>query len=346
MSKNIEDVLFKQGILFDLDVGRWSATKKLKFLDLNLPNLDPNAINLGHKKLLPKSAIKAIQELESKARSALASCSSDFPIAGARFVRYPVLDTLLEKLTELKLKFHAEVKTLLANYPDIRDKQLEVLNKQAESIAGNLRKDSMKKEELDEIDGWLTNQFVRNEQAFLDVEKLKEKFKFEWRMFQISSSDSLEGVSADQALEAQKKLQADLQSWVAETAVIMHQTLGEAAANAKALLEKQGKLNPKNLKPLFDAFEAFKSIDFAESDLQKTLDDIKKQYAYLNKENTGIDYETTASMLNDSPDAKQNLKDLLASLGKYALEDVAMEAGKETLQKVVGAGRMMNLGEE
>ena len=82
-------------------------------------------------------------------------------------------------------------------------------------------------------------------------------------MFKVSSANSLNGISAEDALEASQKLQQDLQGWIHETAILMHKTLGEAAAHAKDLLEKQGKLNPKNLKPLFDAFEVFKSIDFA-----------------------------------------------------------------------------------
>lgn len=339
----IEDVLFKQGILFDLDVGRWAAIKKLNVDDLDLPNLDPGAFKLGHKKLLPKTAVSKIQEIESKARSTLAARSSDFPIAGARFVRYPVLEDLLEKLTSLKVDFLKEVKSLVENYPTLKKAQLEVLNSQADKIAAKRAENAipLTKEKKDEIDGWLKNQYLKNQESFLEVDELKAKFKFEWRMFKVSAADGLSNVSADQAIEAHKKLQGDLQEWIAETAVIMHQTLGEAAKHAKQLLEKQGKLNPKNLKPLFDAFAAFKSIDFANSDVQKTLDDIKEKYAYASKD--GIDYETSATMLNNDPNAMTNLKDLLETIGKYAVEDIAKEAGQVALAKVTGYGRVMDV---
>jgi hypothetical protein len=345
-SPGIEDVLFKQGILFDLDVGRWQAAKKLNVDDLHLPNLDKGAFHLGHKKLLPKHAVAKIQEIESKARSTLASCSSDFPIAGARFVRYPVLEGLLEKLTSLKIKFHIEVKALLTQYPELKKQQLAHLNSQAEKIAEKqLQQGDAKpsKQLQDEINGWLKNQYIKNENAFLEMDELKARFRFEWRMFQVSAADGLSHVSADQAIEAHKKLQGDLQEWIAETAVIMHKTLGEAAANAKALLEKQGKLNPKNLKPLFEAFEAFKSIDFSDSDIKKTLDDIKEKYAYSTKDKDGIDFETSATMLNNNPHAMTNLKELLESIGKYAVEDIAKEAGQVALAKVTGHVRVMDV---
>jgi hypothetical protein len=345
VNQGIEDVIFKQGILFDLDVGRWAAIKKLNADDLDLPNLDPGAFKLGHKKLLPKDAISRIQEIESKARSTLASRSSDFPIAGARFVRYPVLEDLLEKLTALKLEFLKEVKNLIDNYPELKRAQLEVLNAQVDKIAAKRIENSypITKEKKYEIDAWVKKQYLKNEESFLDIDELKSKFRFEWRMFKISAADSLSKVSADQAIEAHKKLQSDLQEWVAETAALMHKTLGEAAKHAKELLEKQGKLNPKNLKPLFDAFAVFKSLDFTNSDVQKTLDDIKEKYAYTLSDKDGIDYEASATMLNNNPNAMSNLKELLETIGKYALDDIAKEAGQAALAKITGYSRVMDV---
>lgn len=337
----IEDVLFKQGILFDLDIGRWAAIKKLDKDDLHLSSINPNAFHLGHKKLMPKETVDKVYEIESKARSALMICSSDFPIAGARFVRYPVLEQLLAKLGELRVKFFAEVKDLLENYPILRAKQLSILNAQSESIATIKKLELLgKKDALDEVDVWLARQFQRNDAAFPKVEILGEKFRFEWRMFKVSTADSLAIISADQAIEAHKKLQGDLQEWVHETAMMMHKTLGEAAAHANELLEKQGKLNPKNLKPLFDAFEAFKAIDFAGSDVQQKLDDIKKQYAYVS--GGKIDYEASANAINADVHAMSGLKNLLSNLGQFAVEDVAKEAGEKALSKITGYGRVMD----
>lgn len=338
----IEDVLFKQGILFDLDIGRWAAIKKLDKEDLNLSSINPNAFHLGHKKLMPKETIDKVTEIESKARSTLMACSSDFPIAGARFVRYPVLEPLLLKLGELKIKFFAEVKDLLDNYPILRAKQLSILNAQSEDIA-NAKKTELKlvsPEALGEVDVWLARQRSKNDAAYPNVADLGTKFRFEWRMFKVSAADSLAVVSADQAIEAHKKLQGDLQEWVHETATMMHQTLGEAAAHCNELLEKQGKLNPKNLKPLFDAFEAFKAIDFTGSDVQKKLDDIKKQYAYVS--GGKIDYEASANAINADVHAMSGLKNLLSNLGQFAVAEVAKDAGEKALSKITGYGRVMD----
>lgn len=342
MSDLYEEVLFKQGILFDLDIGRWMAVKKLDRNDLLLPELDPQAIHLGHKKLIPKEAIKQLGGIISSARGALNSCSSEFPIAGARFVRFPVIPELLTTLKSLKVQFDSEVDLLLKAYPVLRTEQLKVLNKQAEDLAFERKSKTEKKDEHALVDMWLSEQYVKNEASFPHPDKLKDKFRFEWRMFKVSAADSVSGISAEDALVASQKLQDDLQGWIHETATLMHKTLGEAATHAKELLEKQGKLNPKNLKPLFDAFAAFKAIDFAGSDVQKKLDDIKEQFAYVKAEGK-IDYEATASIINDNDDSKKSLKELLDTLGSLAVDKVAKEAGEKALTNLQGFKRKIDL---
>lgn len=342
-SKDIEEVLFKQGILFDLDIGRWAGIRKLDKSDLLLSQLNPNAIHLGHKRLIPKEAIEKVTEIEGKARHVLAKCSSEFPIAGARFVRYPMLEFLITELTTLKAKFLYEAKELIKDYPKLRAQQLDTLNAQARALADEKLANIQDKKSAAalEIEAWFNDQKQKNFESFPEVEKLESRFRFQWRLFKVSSADSLSKVSAEQAIEAHQKLQADLNEWIEETAVLMHKTLGQAAANAKALLEKQGKLNPKNLKPLFDAFDAFKAVDFTESDLQKKLMEIKEQFAVNVK--GSIDYELSAEEINNSDDAKKQISGLLSKLGDLAIDKVAEEAGAEAVQKLSGFKRSIKL---
>lgn len=342
MADLYEEVLFKQGILFDLDIGRWMAIRKLDKSDLLLANVDPNALHLGHKKLIPKDAIAKLSAIIGAARGALNSCSSDFPIAGARFVRFPVIPELLNTLKTLHKQFTEEVSLLLKAYPVLREEQLKVLNAQAESLANDRISKLTTPSDQALIRMWRDDQFKKNSESFPHPDDLKDKFRFEWRMFKVSAADSVNGISAEDALAAGEKLQGDLQEWIHETAVLMHKTLGEAAKHAKELLEKQGKLNPKNLKPLFDAFEAFKAIDFTGSDVQKKLADIKEKFAYSKSEGK-IDFEVSAEMLNSNDDAKKNLKDLLDTLGDLAVDKVAREAGEKALLNLEGFKRKLDL---
>ncbi len=342
MTDLYEEVLFKQGILFDLDIGRWMAIRKLDKNDLLLTNINPDAIHLGHKKLIPKEAVAKLGAIIGAARGALNSCSSEFPIAGARFVRFPVLPELLMTLKSLKKQFEEEVVLLMKAYPILRQEQIKVLNTQAQSLADERIAKTEKKDEQALIKMWVQEQQVKNQESFPDPDKLKEKFRFEWRIFKVSAADSLNGISTEDALAAGQKMQGDLQEWIHETATLMHKTLGQAAAHAKELLEKQGKMNPKNLKPLFDAFDAFKNLDFAGSDVQKQLNDIKTKFAYTKAEGV-IDYEKSAIAINASEFAQKDLKSLLDTLGNLAVDKVAQDAGEKAIMNLQGYKRKLDL---
>ena len=342
-STGVEEVLFSQGVLFDLHISRWMAIRKLEKDDLLLLAIDPDAIHLGHKKLLPKTSLAILAKIESNARRTLYQMSADFPIARARFVRYPVLQQLITYLKAARAEFDATVQLLLKDYKTLRSQQLTVLNEQARKIAYQklAEIDPKDKKKKDEIENWLAHQIVKNDESFPDPAELPKKFKFEWRMFKVSPTESVAGLSQEEALLASAKLQDDLLQWVSETSTLMHKALGEAAAKAKKMLDEQGKINPKNLKPLFDAFDTFKAIDFGNSDVHKQLEDIKKAYAFVS--DGKVDYEKSANMLNASEISKDKLASLLSTVSKLAIDEVAIEAGKQAVMSIEKSKRVLQL---
>ena len=340
MEVELTNILFDKGTLMDLYIGRWAAIKKMQPTDMLMEKVDNDAVYLGHKKLLPKKAMEELVHLEGKARTALSKKSIDFPVGGGRFVYYKALPELLKTLDELKKQWDVEVEKLLADYPNLREQQLKVLEKQAEVwMNSDLDKSpdqAARSIRYNYLQSWLAKQKAENEQLYPSVEELKTKFHFDWRMFKVSALQGLEKMStldADELIAAQEKLRADLQKWVTEAATEMHKVLGQAAAQAVSLLDKQGKLNPKNLKPLWDAFETFKAIDFTgQSNFQETIEKVKKDFGV--ETNGAVDYEKTADKLNYSDYAKANLKELLSKMSTLAVDEVAAEAGKEAISKV------------
>jgi hypothetical protein len=344
------DILFDKGTLMDLYIGRWAGIKKMRPHELLLDQIDEEAFYLGHKKLLPKEAMEKLVTLEGKARTALSKRSIDFPVGGARFVYYKALPEVIALLNELKKEWETAVEDLVQEYPALKEKQLTLLDKQIDVIAKEELKKAENQEEhetlYEKLESWKVEQKAVNRQLYPTADVLKTKFPFDWRMFKISALQGIEQMSTLQAedlLAAQNKLREDLQKWVKEAATAMHLALGEAAARAKDMLEKQGKLNPKNLKPLFEAFETFKAIDFTgQSNFQTVIDDIKSKYGV--KKNEKIDYELTAGSLNYDDQAKKELSSLLSSLGKLAAEDAAELAGLEAIGKVGEFKRFVDLG--
>src|SRR2546425_9909362 len=73
------DVLTREGVLINVSVRHWRATRKLKAEDLGLnpDNVTERLVSLGHKTLLPREALERFALVEGRARSLVES--STFP---------------------------------------------------------------------------------------------------------------------------------------------------------------------------------------------------------------------------------------------------------------------------
>lgn len=347
MNENTEiaELLFNEGTLFDLDIGRWAAIKKLKPTEVLLDDIDEQAVYLGHKRLLPKEALKDIVRLEGKARSQLEAHSSLFPIAGARFVYLKTLSTLIDKLSSTRIQYMAAVEQLIVNYPTHKEHQLERLNKMADSLYNAKLQEALGKTDYaakkTTLDEWLKVEKESNESKYPDVSSLQARFRFDWHIFKISQFNG-DGttLSQEQVEEAQRRLQNELRNWIREATASMHQTLGEAALQAKNLLQKHGRLNPRSLKPLFDAFETFKAIDFTgASDMQQVIDQAKSRFGIV--QNGEINYEATAEYLSSGGGAE--FGQLLDTMSQLAVTDTAQKAGLAAISR---AGRFARVIED
>lgn len=339
----IAELLFSDGTLFDLYIGRWAGIKKLKPNDVLLEDIDKDAIYLGHKKLLPKTAVEEIQKLEGQARRALEMRSLDFPISGARFVSHAALPDLVRDLGRIRTSYNQEVDILIANYEGLKTDQLARLNKQSEDLITrtlNSTQSGMVNQKREELEKWRQAQAKTNAELYPPVNTLKSRFSFEWRLFRVAEFNAAEVLSSDMLAEVQDKMRSDLEAWASEAASEMHKTLGAAASQAHKMLQENGKLNPKNLRPLFNAFESFKAVDFTgASPFRASLDKIKEKF--LRDGENGM--ELTAEAINGTVDSKGEFANLLADLGRLAVEDVAEEAGTQSLVRSGRYGRVLSL---
>ena len=334
----ITNVLFDRGTLVHLYVGRWTGNKKLRETDLLLTEVDSDAIYLGHKRLLPTGANAVLQSLETQARSFLASRSIPFPIGNARFVYYRTLTELLTRLRSIKADFDAAVVALLNNYSALKIQQLDLLDRQAHALVEEKLRaitdtDACARKRV-ELNEWLEEQRRLNRSYYPSLSELGSKFVFEWHMFKVSPLEGVEQMSSleqQDLLDAQRRIQEDLQRWVRDVSTEMHKSLGEAAANARRMLGENGKLNPKNLKPLFDAFDSFKAINFTGAgDVQVTLDQIRARYQATDQTGS-TDYQTTANNVNGNP---EELSQLLSTIANLAIDQVAEKAGVQAIRSV------------
>jgi hypothetical protein len=342
----VEELLFNEGTLFDLDIGRWAAIKKMKPGEVLLEGVDEQAVYLGHKRLLPKEATRELLRLEGQARRILDAHSMQFPIAGARFVYLRSLGGLVEKLAEIRSDYLTAVGHLIELYPTYQSEQLERL----QTMATDLHDRELNKyvgkpnynEKKIELDLWLEGEKKSNREKYPDASSLQDRFRFDWHIFKVSQfTGDGSTLSADQVEEAQSKLREELRRWIKEAAAQMHKSLGEAANQAHSLLQRQGKLNPRNLKPLFDAFETFKAIDFTgSSDMQQLIDQARNRFGI--QVNGEINYEATAEFLN-SGGGQAEFSQLLGTMSQLAVEETAQQAGLTAIRR---AGRFSRVIED
>lgn len=342
------DLLFNRGTLMDLFIGKPTFQKKLRPNDVLLEGIDESVLYLGHKKLLPRKALEELVTIEGKARRALADRSLEFPISGARFVQYSSLAEVIRSLQDLKLEWDSAVASLIHDYPDLRNEQLFQLDQQAETLVRNeLTKlpgtERATKEK--ELTDWLVIQKNINRSLYPKTEDLSGMFKFAWRMFRISAMTGMEevnGIQQEELIQAREAIQRELQRWVRQAAAEMHKVLGEAALNASNLLEKNGKLTPRNLKPLFDAFETFKAVDFTgSSTFQEVITQIRTRFGVVGTDGS-VDFEQTASMVNDR-NAMDGFRSLLSQVSELAQDDVADSAGVKAVSHIGEYKRLIEI---
>lgn len=341
-TEQVVELLFNRGTLMDLYIGKPTFQRKLRPNDVLLEGIDESVLYLGHKKLLPKKAMEKLITLEGQGRTALANRSIPFPLSGARFVYYNALKDVLTSLSVVKEEWNRAVEELHEEYPRLKEEQLSQLEHQAQRLYNQ----EMEKlyglapttpefiEKKNRLDSWLEQQKSINRSLYPSVEEVKGLFHFDWRMFKVSGltgGEVMSTLDTQELLRAQQQVRQDLEQWVRQASVEMHKTLGEAAANAKRLLEKNDKLNPRNIKPLFDAFETFKAIDFTgSSTFQATIDRIKSTFGRKRPDGT-VDMELTNDAIHGSHHGLTEFKALLGSLSTLAVDDVAEQAGIRAL---------------
>ena len=341
LAPDTSELLFDRGTLVDLYIGKPTFQRKLKPGSLLLKDvINEEVLQLGNKRLMPKEALALHTTLEGQARVALASRSLEFPISGARFVTYEALPGLLRRLQALKNEWEAATRQFTEKYHELREKQLEALDKQTEDLMHKqlemmpLAERSKRSSDLLE---WQDEERAATRKLYPAVDEVPKSFHFSWRMFRVSSLEQgkTHGLLSDgEIAEAQEAMREDLRKWVRTAVTEAHKALGETAKQARELFEKQGKLNPKNLRPLFEAFETFSAIDFTgRSDWRTQVEAAKSRFIVKDTEGN-IDMERTASAINSTSFASGEFKQLLDSIGTLAVDQTAQEAGFTALAKV------------
>ncbi len=326
-NSDILNVLSRSGVLLNVSVRFWRASKKLKAEDLGL---DPDTvtnhlISLGHKKLVPKEALKPFSLIESRAHALVDS--STFPFLGgiARYLPNAKLGAVTARLDGLEQEFAFELSRFKDQYGSLRVEAARAWWDAARRLVSD------------------PDRLVATiEASFPQADELERYFSFQTHLFQVAvpeGTSQLELIAAaDQravadarnkaAREAAAKIRHGAESFVSDCVATLRQEtakLCEEMLQSMSAGKTQG-VHQKTLNRLVNFVDQFKELNFAgDREMEAQLERVRREFL-----------SRTAEEYRESASAQAQLR---SGLGK--LRDTARElASKDAREIVATFGQM------
>lgn len=322
------ELVSKEGLLLNVSVRYWRAAKKLVASDIGLADEDINRdlVSLGHKKLLPKDALKNLALIEGRAHQLVED--STFPFLGgiARFLPNAKLQQVISKLDDLKQEFTAEQSKFMDNYARLRAEALREWRISANKLT-------------DDPQVLLAN----IEASFPQPEAMDRYFSFETSMFQIQAPESLTtslvapevALARQRAAQAAKvRIEAGVDSFVQDCiATLREQTAQLCSEMLGSMSHSTEGVHQKTLNRLVKFIDRFKSLNFArDQELEQQLETARQQLL-----------SRTAAEYRDSSHAQSQLRHGLEQLRGEA-QRLASQDATELVQRFGQLGtRKFNL---
>lgn len=315
------DALTREGVLVNVSLRYWRATKKLNAEDLGLDpeSVENRLISLGHKKLIPKDALKAFALIESRTHSLVEAVSFPFLDGLARFLPNAKLEEVMSRLTELEAEFHAEKSLFLSRYTEIRNAAEEEWRHLAQKLVKT-------PETL----------MAAISDAYPCSERIEKYFGFSTQLFQITIPDGL-GINPvamkeqmavmqareNAAREAAEKINEGVEGFVADcVASLREQTASLCEDMLGSMREGKTGVHQKTLNRLVKFIDEFKSLNFVgDRQLEEELERVKHEFL-----------SHTADEYRDSAYARQRLQDGLKDLADTA-RDMARQDSRELVER-------------
>ena len=326
------DVLTRQGVLINVSVRYWRATKKLnpEDLGLNPDNVTERLINLGHKKLLPKEALEPFALIESRTHAFIEASTFPFLNGLSRFLPNAKLQEALDRVNQVAGEFSRAKTEFLARYGEMRQHAL------AQWLAA-ARKLVSDPERL----------VATIEASFPDQSRMERYFEFSSQLFHIRVPESLDLqlVNAAQhqavveardqaARSASERIHHGVEQFLGDCVITLRQ---QTAQLCEEMLEsmRNGKtgVHQKTLNRLVRFIDQFKQLNFVgDQQMESELERVRQEF--LNR---------SAEEYRDQASARTRLQEGLQALGETARQ-LAQQDATELVQRFGSLGvRRFNL---
>jgi hypothetical protein len=323
MSENQQllDVLTREGVLINVSVRYWRATKKLNPEDLGLEpdQVTDRLISLGHKKLLPKEQLQSLAVIESRVHALVESSSFPFLNGLGHFLPNAKLEEVTDKLRTLEQEFQTAQQSFLDRYGELRQQATEEWREAAHRLV----------HDPDRLVATI-------EAAFPDPKTMGKHFGFAVQLFQIRVPESLdlELINAGEqeqliqareqaAREAAGKIHRDAEQFVADCVASLRQQTAELCDDMLGSI-REGKtgVHQKTLNRLIRFIDEFKQLNFVgDQEMESQLERVRQEFL-----------SRTAEEYRDDAGAAARLQEGLRSLSNHA-QELAQRDARELVEQ-------------
>jgi hypothetical protein len=331
-NQHLLEALTREGVLINVSVRYWRATKKLNAEDLGLDrdNVTERLISLGHKKLLPREALEPLALVEGRAHSLIESSTFPFLNGLGHFLPNTKLEEVTRKLKELEAEFDQARQAFLNQYADLRQQASSEWYEAARRLVPD------------------PDRLVATiEASFPNRAQMERAFGFEVHLFQLRAPEGLDLALVSQgeqeqviaarqkaAVEAAAQIHRGAESFVADCVASLRQ---QTAALCEEMLESMhnGKtgVHQKTLNRLIRFVDEFKQLNFVgDQEMEAQLERVRQEFLLR-----------SAETYRDDSAAKARLEAGLTGLALTA-RDLAHQDSRELVERFGQLGhRRLNL---
>jgi hypothetical protein len=201
--------IFKDGILFDVNVRFWSGARILQAADLGLKEEEvAEAFKLGKKMLIPEATMRAFRAVEAQARRVVEVNAFTFPIGHAYFVPKRKVAKVMKVLEGCKTQYQKLTNELIENYAALQEEMKPIYLEAAESAfiiqSPTTQEFNLEDHESDKqsfIDGFMS----RVESFYPPADTLASRFSLDWTVYEVAMPKLAKGEATQIALDEEER---------------------------------------------------------------------------------------------------------------------------------------------
>lgn len=320
-NNHLLNALTREGVLINVSVRYWRATRKLNAEDLGLnpENVAERLISLGHKKLLPREALERFALVEGRAHSLIESSTFPFLNGLGHFLPNTKLAEVTDRLKELEGEFEQARQSFLAQYGELRQQASTEWYEAAKRLVPD-------PERL----------VATIEASFPNLVGMQRAFGFETHLFQlrapervdlalVSQGEQEQVIAARQkaAEEAAQQIHHGAERFVADcVASLREQTAQLCAEMLDSMRTGKTGVHQRTLNRLVRFIDEFKQLNFVgDQEMEAQLDRVRQEFLLRSAE----DYR-------DDSAARERLQQGLQALSQTAKE-MAEQDSRELVER-------------